>query len=354
MSEPVALIVGPTGAIGSALVTACVDAGMPVLGMSRSAPDEFVPYVHCRTDLNDYESVFEALASKPPVSYVFYAARAPHGENGIEDVDTNVRMLINVVQAADECSGSTLKHIHLIEGTKWYGVHLGPYKTPAQEDDPRHMPPNFYYDQEDALAAFQCGKGWTWSACRPNVVCDFAPSRARNLTSILGAYAAICRELNVSFDFPGTAYGFETLTEVTDANHLAQGVVWLAQQGRNKNRAVNFTNGDCFRWSDYWPRFAKRFNIPCGRPRNIRLGEWMKDKEPVWQKIVERHKLKKQRLTDIALWDFGDFVFRQDWDVLSDLTRLRQCEFSKALNSFDMFNQQLDAYEDARILPRPI
>jgi nucleoside-diphosphate-sugar epimerase len=322
--------------------------------MSRSEPVDFLPYVNCRVDLNDYESVLTSLASKAPVNYIFYAARAPHGENGIEDVDANVRMLVNVVRAVEERSGSALKHVHLVEGTKWYGVHLGPYKTPAQEDDPRHIPPNFYYNQEDALAAFQSGKDWTWSASRPNVVCDFAPRRARNLTSILGAYAAICRELNVPFDFPGTEHGFETLTEVTDAKHLAHGVVWLVRQGRIKNRAVNFTNGDCFRWSDYWPLLARRFNIPCGRPRNIRLCAWMADKEPVWQTIVNRHGLNPQRLTDVALWDFADFVFRQDWDVLSDLTRLRQCGFSKALNSFDMFNQQLIAYEDARILPRPI
>lgn len=40
----------------------------------------------------------------------------------------------------------------LIEGSKWYGVHLGAAKTPCLEDDPRYMTPNFYYDQEDYLA----------------------------------------------------------------------------------------------------------------------------------------------------------------------------------------------------------
>ena len=38
-----------------------------------------------------------------------------------------------------------------MQGSKWYGNHLGPYLTPARETDPRHMPPNFYYDQQDFL-----------------------------------------------------------------------------------------------------------------------------------------------------------------------------------------------------------
>ena len=61
-------------------------------------------------------------------------------------------MLTNVVEAVEQLSPS-LQHVSLIEGTKWYAPHLGPSKTPYKEDDPRYMPPNFYYDQEDYLVA---------------------------------------------------------------------------------------------------------------------------------------------------------------------------------------------------------
>lgn len=50
---------------------------------------------------------------------------------------------------------------------RWYGVHIGNFKTPARENDPRHMPPNFYYDQQDLITRRQKGKQWTWSASRP-------------------------------------------------------------------------------------------------------------------------------------------------------------------------------------------
>jgi hypothetical protein len=29
---------------------------------------------------------------------------------------------------------------------KYYGAHLGAFKTPAHGNDPPHIPPNFYYD----------------------------------------------------------------------------------------------------------------------------------------------------------------------------------------------------------------
>jgi nucleoside-diphosphate-sugar epimerase len=347
-----ALVVGPTGAIGTVLVAALAGQGdWMVYGLSRSAPPANAAFVHLAADLLDAEDVRRALAKAPPVTHVFYAARAPHGEGGVEDVVSNARMLVNVVEAADAHS-SQLVHVHLVEGTKWYGVHLGPHRTPAKEDDPRHLPPNFYYDQEDSLAALQRDKRWTWSACRPNAVCDFAPARARNLTSIIGAYAAICRELSAPFDFPGTGLGYDTLTEVTDGRHLAEAVLWLATRAEGTNRAFNVTNGDAFRWRHMWPLLADMLGVRCGEPRDIALATWMKDKGPVWDRIVERHRLAPRPLQSVALWEFGDFVFRQDWDLISNLTRLRQSGFAASLDTAQMFEKQFEEYRGAGILPR--
>ncbi|PVE22986.1 NAD-dependent dehydratase [Microvirga sp. KLBC 81] len=346
-----ALVVGPTGAIGTSLVAAMARQGdWAIYGVSRSAPLQESGFVHLAADLLDGGSVRRAISQAGPITHVFYAARAPHGEGGIEDVEPNVRMLANVVEAA-EAHSSELTHVHLVEGTKWYGVHLGPHRTPTQEDDPRHMPPNFYYDQEDALTALQGGKRWTWSACRPNVVCDFAPSRARNLTTIIAAYAAICRELSVPFDFPGTALGYDTLTEVTDGNHLAEAILWLSTRPEGTNRAFNITNGDAFRWRYMWPRLADMLSVKCGEPRDIRLASWMQDKGPVWDRIVARCGLQRRPLGSVALWAFGDFVFRQDWDLLSSLTRLRQTGFAGSVDSAQMFQKQFEDYRRAGILP---
>ena len=68
---------------------------------------------------------------------------------------------------------------------------------------------NFYYDQQDLLAERQRGQRWTWSASRPTFIYDFAPERARNGVSVIGAYAAIVRELGRPLDFPGSAAAFD-------------------------------------------------------------------------------------------------------------------------------------------------
>jgi nucleoside-diphosphate-sugar epimerase len=346
-----ALVVGPTGAIGKALVAAMARAGgWTVYGLSRGAPPAGAGFVHLSADLMDRGSLGEALARAEPVTHLFYAARAAHGEGGIEDVASNVAMLANVVEAVAARSAE-LSHVHLVEGTKWYGVHLGPHRTPSSEDDPRHLPPNFYYDQEDRLAELRRGQRWSWSACRPTVVCDFDPARPRNLPAVIAAYAAICRELGVPLDFPGTRAGYETLNEVTDASHLADAILWLSTCEEGTDRAFNITNGDAFRWRYLWPRLAAMLGIACGEPRDIRLADWMKDKGPVWDRIVERQGLVPRPLEATALWAFGDFVFRQDWDVLSNLTRLRRAGFAGSVDSAEMFDRQFTQYRAARLMP---
>lgn len=349
-----ALVVGPTGAIGRPLVAALARAGgWRIHGLSRSAPaGAGGTFTHVAADLLDREGCVRALAGIAPPTHVFYAARAAHGEGGVEEVAGNVAMLRNVLDAA-EARSDRLRHVHLVEGTKWYGLHLGPYRTPAREDDPRHMPPNFYYDQEDALVACRAGKSWTWSASRPNVVCGVDPDRARNLAGIIGAYAAICRHLSVPLDFPGTRAGFDSLTEITDADHLAEAILWMATDARAANGAFNITNGDAFRWRDMWPAIAATWGVPCGVPRDVRLAGWMADKEPVWAEIVVRHGLARRTLAEVALWPFGDFVFRQDWDVISDLGRLRRAGWGASLDSYAMFERQFAGLAEAGILPRP-
>ena len=45
-----------------------------------------------------------------------------------------------------------------------------------RETDPRHMPPNYYFDQIDWLTAYQRGKGWDWVELRPQTLCGFSSS----------------------------------------------------------------------------------------------------------------------------------------------------------------------------------
>ena len=96
----------------------------------------------------------------------------------------------------------------LVTGTKYYGSHLGPYKTPARESDPRHAGPNYYFDQIDWLTAFQRDKQWDWVELRPQTLCGFAPGTPMSLAPAIAVYAAISKELGQPLHFPGKPGAF--------------------------------------------------------------------------------------------------------------------------------------------------
>ena len=352
MAERVALVIGPTGATGAPIVAALARrAGWRVYGLSRTAPAGVTTFTHVAADLTDPASCQRALGTIEPVTHVFFAARAPFREGGVEDVEGNVAMLTATLDALSARS-DVLEHFHLLEGTKWYGMHLGPYPTPSREDDPRHLPPNFYYDQQDLLSARAATARWSWSASRPSYICDFSPERSRNLVAVLGAYAAICRELKMPLDFPGTACAYSVLSELSDASYLAEAIIFISTHQTEKNIAFNVTNGDSFRWSRVWPLLAQWFGIPCGAARPMKLAKWMTDKGAVWDRIVARHGLQRRSLETIASWEFADFVFEKEWDLLTDVGRLRRAGFNACVDTIAMLHGQLEQYRDAKLLPR--
>ena len=48
--------------------------------------------------------------------------------------------------------------------------------------------------------------------------------------------------------FPGSSAGYHVLTEVCDADLLANAMVHLSTQPQCANQAFNISNGDVFRW----------------------------------------------------------------------------------------------------------
>src|SRR6187399_3277142 len=216
-----ALIAGAGGAASKRLIeTLLADPGWSVLALARTPRQSAGRLTWIAADLLDGPACARALAPQHAVTHLFYTSRAKHGETGVESIEDNIAMLRNVLDAVEPVAAG-LAHVHLVQGTKYYGMHLGPFRTPAREDDARHPPPNFYYDQQDLLVERQRGRAWAWSASRPTFIYDFAPERARNAVAVIGAYAALCRELGLALDFPGSAAAFEAQRDLTDASLLA-------------------------------------------------------------------------------------------------------------------------------------
>lgn len=351
-----ALIAGATGAASKRLVEVLLrDQDWSVIGLSRNPPEsthDRLKYV--RADLMDQASAKSALAGAAHITHGFYTSRAPFKEGGVEDVPSNTAMVENMIDALEAASPQNLSHIHLVEGSKWYGVHVGPSHSPAREDAPRHMPPNFYYDQEDLLTARQASqksdKPWTWSASRPNVIYDFAPERTRNLVPTLGVWAAMSKELGLPLDFPGG--NFDNLSDMTDATQLANALKWIATSDTARNQAFNVTDGDFYRWRHLFKRIADHYGIPLGQARPMNVEGWMADKAPLWDRIVEKHGLKPTKLENMAAWGFADFLFNQNFDVVSSMVKIRQAGFHDTVNTEDTLIAHLKQYQEAKLLPR--
>src|SRR4029079_4840105 len=226
--------------------------------------------------------------------HVFYAAFQPAlgaAAGYASNIAPNRDMLINAVTAIDAAS-SVLRRVVLVTGTKYYGSHLGPYKTPARESDPRHIGPNYYFDQIDWLTAYQRGKPRDWVELRPQTLCGFAPGTPMSLAPAIAVYAAVSKELGLPLRFPGKLGAYTSIYQVTESAHFANAALWAANEPRCGGEAFNITNGDYFRWTNLWPRLCAACDMRTGDPQTISLTEHMADKAPLWRAMTAKYGLQ--------------------------------------------------------------
>jgi len=350
MAKRKALIAGATGVVGRNLLRHLLDeGGWEIVALSRRKPDIDGRYLHVAVDLMDPSSCRTRLAELTDVTHLFHAAYVEKPD--LRDwVDSNVAMLRNLVEAMDRIA-PRLEHVHVMHGTKWYGNHLGPFPTPAKEDDPRHMPPNFYYDQWDYLMERQRSAGWSCSSARPHAVSGLAFGNPMNLPMVIAVYAAISKELGLPLSHPGTPENYRALYQCTDAGLLARAMVWMSTTPACANHAFNITNGDLIRWENTWPKIADYFGMQLGPQRRINLAKYMADKADVWNRIVAKHGLQAVDYGQVASWPYGDFVFEAGFDIISDTGKARRFGFSDSMETEQMFFDIWDHLRAERIIP---
>ena len=214
------------------------------------------------------------------VTHIFYAAFQPSNGRGGRLCRQHRAQPRHAGQCRDRHRplAKSLQRVVLVTGTKYYGVHLGPLKTPMRETDPRHMPPDFYFDQIDWLTAYQRGKRWSWTELRPQTLCGFAPGTAMSIMPAIAVYAAISKELGLPLRFPGKPGAYASIYQVTESAHFASAALWAATEPRCGNQAYNITNGDYFRWRNVWPKIAEVFGMKVGEAQTISLTQHMADK----------------------------------------------------------------------------
>lgn len=350
MDTRVVLVVGATGVIGRNFIEHAEGrGGWTLRGVARRPPPDRAGVGYLPVDLLDPEAARRGLAGQTDVDAIVYAGYV-HGSGWQSETEANAALLANAVRAV-QAAGAPLRRVVLLQGMKYYGSHLGPFRTPAKEADPRHLPPNFYYDQQDFLEAESRGRGWDWVCLRPHVVCAPNFGSPLNLVSVLGLYAAICRELGLPLKFPGHPAAFRSVTQATDAALLAEAIRWAIETPGCANQAYNVTNGDFFRWENVWPRIAEVFRMPAGSVQTIDMAAFLADKAETWDRIVSARGLSPTKLGEIVDWAFGDYVFRLDWDVMASTAKARRDGFQASLDTEDMFVALLRRMQAERLLP---
>jgi nucleoside-diphosphate-sugar epimerase len=358
MSKNVAIVAGAVGIVGKYVIlelSAKSEEEWSIIALSRRPLNFHSRAKHLAVDLLSAEDVERHLKEQgyTNVTHIFFAAYQEKPTQK-ELVGPNLTMLKNLVEAVEKVSRG-LKHVSLIAGTKWYGPHLGPGKTPYKEDDPRYMTPNFYYDQQDYLSGrVKEGVKWSWSSLRPNPVCGLAFGNPMNLVTGIAVYASICKEVGLPFRFPGSEKCWTVLWEVVDAGLLAQGMVWAATEPKCSNEAFNFSNGDLIRWCNIWDKISEFFGleVPPGPIMRIPLTELMSSHDDVWANMQKKYNLKDIPFKDLASWPFVEWVMTREYDWFSDVNKARRYGFEgMTLDSADMFLSLFQQMRNEKLIP---
>jgi hypothetical protein len=214
-----------------------------------------------------------------------------------------------------------------------------------------------------------------------------------NLTTAVGLYAAITKELNQPFIFPGSPWFYTTGLDCFTYSRLhAKFVLWAAQEPRAGNQAFNVVNGDVQSWQNLWPRLARRFglNIPAdqfsdrkdddavvplienppladqaphigiqGRvPRgevrsHIDLTKWSQraDVRAAWDRLAKRENLQHDAF-DKATWMFLNFILGRNFNIVISMNKARKFGFDGQVDTWDALSDSLDELEQQGILPK--
>lgn len=357
------VVAGASGVVGSAVLEAFLDAGWEVIALSRRTPEvrSSRPYQHVSVDLRDEEAARSALGEIDGVTHLAFAAlfEMPGLFEGWSDplqMQTNLAMLRNCVEPLTS-QPNHLRQVTIMQGTKAYGVHLHPMDLPARETAPRDPHANFYWLQEDYLKERGPSAGFSYTVMRPPMVMGGAIGAAMNLAPVLGVFAAICREEGRAFGFPG---GAPYVTEALDARVLAKAFVWAAEAPEARNEIFNISNGDVFDWRSTWPAIADALGVSVGEDTPMSLAQFLPTKADLWDRIVEKHHLRKIALPDLL----GESHFIADFCLLAGVTeapppalmstiKIRQAGFPVVCDTEDMFRYWLGDLVERKIIPPP-
>jgi nucleoside-diphosphate-sugar epimerase len=345
--QHVALVVGASGIIGNALVeTLAAHPDWDVRAMRRTDVEGVAAI---EADLHDAVATAAALQEAQDTTHVFYAALAPQPDLAHEET-VNLAMLENLLDGLKSV-GAPLQRVVLYQGAKVYGVHLGNVHAPFYESDPRYLGPNFYYAQEDLLCARALRDGFDWSILRPDVVVGNIAGNPMNIIATMAVYAALSQARGLPLRFPGSPVTYrDVLAQVTDAGWLARASIWAALAPSARNEAFNLV-GEPFRWERIWQHVADAFGMDVSAPQPMVLARQMPSLAGEWDELAARHGLQGPAFAKLVNWGFGDFIFNCEFDVVSDMGKIRRAGFVEPSDNELWIRTAIAQLREKKIIP---
>jgi nucleoside-diphosphate-sugar epimerase len=203
--------------------------------------------------------------------YVFYYAylspktgkSAMDPSSASDLVEANVPPLKNFLESLP-LAGIKPKRILLQTGGKNYGMHMGRVRTPLVESDPqpKHLGPNFYYNQEDLLMKFCHEHPETdWNIVMPAAVIGTTKYASMNTALSWGVYAAVQAHKKEPMRFAGdmNAWQFEyTHSTARLTGYLSE---WAVLEEGCKNQRFNAQDGGLFSYDRFYNELARWFGV---------------------------------------------------------------------------------------------
>tara|TARA_R100001369_G_scaffold20091_3_gene36932 strand:+ start:4144 stop:5211 length:1068 start_codon:yes stop_codon:yes gene_type:complete len=351
-----ALVVGVSGITGNNVAKKLIEQDWKTYGLARNPEKANVNGLHpIAADLLDFESLSKALAEVKPTH--IYIATWMRKQTEAENIKVNSKMIKNLLLALSP--GKSVQHVALVTGLKHY---LGPFdsyaqgelpQTPFREEQARLEVENFYYAQEDEVYAAADRDGFTWSIHRPHTVIGKAVGNMMNMGTTLAVYASICKETGKPFKWPGSKAQWEGISDMTDANILAEHLIWASTNEKAKNEAFNITNGDVFRWRWMWEKIAEYFEVDIQEYDGTihPLEEEMANDANTWKEMANKNGLKEAEINKLASPWHTDLDLGRPMEIMTDMSKSRKLGFKEYIETRESFFNLFDELREEKLIP---
>ncbi|KAF3052334.1 hypothetical protein E8E11_009815 [Didymella keratinophila] len=284
------------------------------------------------------EKIAQALReAEVKANYVFYYAYLSP-KNGKSAMDP---------ETAEELP----KRILLQTGEKNYGVHIGRVRTSIVESDPqpRHLSPNFYYPQEDALRAFCEEHPETkWNIVHPFAIIGATEHASMNTFMSFDIYAAVQAQKGEPLKFGSDFASWQFEAAHSTARLTGYLSEWAVLEEQCANQAFNARDG----------AGGKDLSLGYGPPTQLRyrfrLADWASDlsARKAWEEIMAKSNGKlTENPWDGDLKDFfmGDFAYLPFGTP--SMNKARRCGFCGLADTLESVFEMFQEMEKLGTLP---